>query len=315
MDIQISHKTIQLGQTNTAAIINAVESEIDSSYQSAKWNVGRALFGDGTGKLATINGTTSSGQAVLKVDSVDYLIEGLVVDCYDYNSGTPTKLETHRIKAVNRVPSSGSYSVTLDGNLTNSMTANEDFITVQGSYNREITGLAAIFNSGITTLYGMTKSANPEIIPISISAAHDITDIVLYDAVKQARRYKNSKIDLIMMGDAAFTEYQKYMIESNVSVVRDRKFEGGTAGLTVLVGDQMVDIVNEHFVPSSKAWGVDTTAFTYYSTPWDFATYNGSSAFELINGTSIYRALLASYGEMMCKNPGGCIEITDCDPT
>ena len=311
VDVQISHKTIMLAQSNTASIINAVEQEITSSYESAKWNVGRALFGDGTGVIATLNDSASSGQAVIKVDTADYLIEGLFVDLYA-TSATTTPTETHRIKSVNRVPTSGKYSVTLDGNLTNSLSSG-GFVTVQGSFNREITGLGAIYNSSITTLYGLTKSANPHVIPTSVSANHDLTDIVLYDAVKNARRYKNSKIDLIMMGDAAFTAYQRYMIESNVAVVRDRKFVGGTAGLEVLVGDQMVDIVNEHFVPSTKAWGVDTTAFTYYSTPWDFASYNGSSAFNLIPNTSIYRALLASYGELLCKNPGGCIEITDCD--
>lgn len=313
VDVQISHKTVLLGQSNTASIVNAVEGEIESSYQSAKWNVGRALFGDGSGVIATLNDSASSGQAVIKVSSADYLIEGLVVDLYA-TSGTTTKTETHRIKAVNRVPTSGKYSVTLDANLSNNLSSG-GFVTVQGSYNREITGLGAIYDSGVTTLYGLTKSSYPELYPTSVDANHDLTDIVLYDAVKKARRYKNSKIDLIMMGDEAFTAYQTYMIESNVAIVQNRKFLGGTAGLQVLVGDQMVDIVNEHFVPSTKAWGVDTSAFTYYSTPWDFATFNGSSAFTMLDGTSIYRALLASYGELMCKNPGGCIEITNCDAT
>jgi hypothetical protein len=131
--------------------------------------------------------------------------------------------------------------------------------------------------------------------------------------VKYARDYKNAKIDLIMMGDGAFRAYRQYLIEAQVTVVNaNRKFTGGAAGITVLVGDQQVDIVNERFVPENTAWGVDTTAFKFHRTPFDFATYNGSSAFELINGSSIYRALLASYGELVCKNPGGCIEFTNC---
>lgn len=115
------------------------------------------------------------------------------------------------------------------------------------------------------------------------------------------------------MGDEAFRAYRQYLIESQVTVVDpSRKFKGGAAGITVLVGDQQVDIVNERFVPSTKAWGVDTSAFKFHRTPFDFATYNGSSAFELIDRTSIYRALLASYGELVCSNPGGCIEFTNC---
>lgn len=312
VDVQISHKTITLGQSNKSVIINAVEQEIDSSYQSAKWNIGRSLFGDGTGVLAHLAAAAAVGDDTIYVDTADFLIEGLMIDLFASSSAT-SPADTLRVKAVSRVPdTNGYYEVVLNGDIGTALSAG-GFVTVQSSYNRELTGLGAIYDSSIATLYGLSKADHRHLVPTSVSANHDLTDIVLYDAVKNARRYKNAKIDLIMMGDEAFAAYQRYMIESNVSVVRDRQFVGGTSGITVLVGDQMVDIVNEHFVPSTKAWGVDTTAFTYFSTPWDFASYNGSSAFVLIPHTSIYRALLASYGELMCKNPGGCIEITDCD--
>ena len=185
---------------------------------------------------------------------------------------------------------------------------------MQGSYNREITGLGAIFDhTACPTLYGLTKADHEYMKPYTASVNHELTDMALFDGVKYAREYKNAKIDLIMMGDDAFRNYRNYLIESNVHVVNgDRRFVGGAAGITVLVGDQQVDVVNERFVPKTKAWGVDSTSFKFYRTPFDFCSYNGSSAFELIDKTSIYRALLASYGELVCDNPGGCIEFTDC---
>ena len=276
VDIQISHKTVTLGQSSASSIVNVVANEIDSSYKSAKWNVSRALFGDGSG------------------------------------ASTPS-VTCARIKSINRTPANGSYTVTLTAQAGAAATTG-GFITVQGSYNREITGLGAIFDhTACPTLYGLTKADHEYMKPYTASVNHELTDMALFDGVKYAREYKNAKIDLIMMGDDAFRNYRNYLIESNVHVVNgDRRFVGGAAGITVLVGDQQVDVVNERFVPKTKAWGVDSTSFKFYRTPFDFCSYNGSSAFELIDKTSIYRALLASYGELVCDNPGGCIEFTDC---
>lgn len=313
VDIQLSHKTVLLGQNNVSSIVDVVANEVESSYQSAKWNVSRSLFGDGTGKLATLGAAVENTSTTIKVNDVSKLIEGLVIDIYGAGAATPG-VTCARIKSINRVKGGdGFYTVTLTAQAGGTAT-NGGFVTVQGSYNREITGLGAIFNhTACPTLYGLSKDDHEYLKPYTQDAGNDINDMVLYDGVKYARDYKNAKIDLIMMGDGAFRAYRQYLIESQVTVVNaNRKFTGGAAGITVLVGDQQVDIVNERFVPENTAWGVDTTAFKFHRTPFDFATYNGSSAFELINGSSIYRALLASYGELVCKNPGGCIEFTNC---
>lgn len=312
VDIQLSHKTVMLGQSNAASIVDVVANEVESSYRSAEWNVSRALFGDGTGILAKLGADVTAVSTTITVDNVDKLIEGLMIDIYAASASTPS-VKCARIKSINRVPSGGKYTVTLTGQ-AGAAVSSGGFITVQGSYNREITGLGAIFNHDTCpTLYGLTKSEHEYIKPYTADAGNEITDMVLYDGVKYARDYKNAKIDLIMMGDGAFRAYRQYLIESQVTVVNaNRKFSGGAAGITVLVGDQQVDVVNERFVPKDYAWGVDTSAFKFHRTPFDFATYNGSSAFELIDGTSIYRALLASYGELVCTNPGGCIEFTNC---
>lgn len=313
VDIQLSHKTVLLGQNNVSSIVDVVANEVESSYQSAKWNVSRSLFGDGTGKLATLGAAVENTSTTIKVNDVSKLIEGLMIDIYGAGAATPG-VTCARIKSINRVKGGdGLYTVTLTAQAGGAAT-NGGFVTVQGSYNREITGLGAIFDhTACPTLYGLSKADHEYLKPYTQDAGNDINDMVLYDGVKYARDYKNAKIDLIMMGDGAFRAYRQYLIEAQVTVVNaNRKFTGGAAGITVLVGDQQVDIVNERFVPENTAWGVDTTAFKFHRTPFDFATYNGSSAFELINGSSIYRALLASYGELVCKNPGGCIEFTNC---
>ena len=183
VDVQISHKTITLGQSNKSVIINAVEPEIDSSYQSAKWNIGRSLFGDGTGVLAHLADAAAQGDDTIYVDTADFLIEGLMIDLFASSSAT-SPADTLRVKAVSRVPDTdGYYEVVLNGEIGTALSAG-GFVTVQSSYNRELTGLGAIYDSSIATLYGLSKADHRHLVPTSVSANHDLTDIVLYDAVK-----------------------------------------------------------------------------------------------------------------------------------
>ncbi len=306
VDIQISNKTVQLASSNTGAMLNALDTEIKGSYASAKWNVARALFGDGMGKLATVSALSSAGNTCT-VNDTRMLIEGLTIDFYASSAtvGSAPAVAARRIVYIDRK----TKKVTFDGSAT---TLAAGFITVQGSFGHELCGLGAIYSttSG-ARLYGIDKDTNPWIKPVLADADNELTDLVIYNAVKQTKDYKGSDIDLLMMGDDAFLAYQSYMRENNTPVVDKQRFLGGAVGYKVLVGSQEVVVVNERFVPAGEAWGVDTSAFTLEHTPWDFMARD-SGIFIPIADTSIYRALLASYGNLICANPGGCLRITNC---
>lgn len=305
VDLQISNKTIELASSNASSMINALDSEIKGSYAAAKWNIGRALFGDGSGKLATVSAATASGtNTVLTLDSIKRVIEGLSIDLHSEDGTLTTANSGHRILAVDRA----AKTITVEGTLSGT-----GFITVQGSYNRELCGLGAIFGD-TETLYGLTKADNPWINPTVVDAKNDLTDLVLYRGIKEAKDYKGANIDLIMMGDDAFLAYQDYIHTNNVTVCDKYHFVGGAVGYKILVGSNEVIIVNERFVPEDEVWGVDTSAFYLEATPWNFMEKDGG-VFVPMPDTSIFRALLASYGNLMCVNPGGCVRFTNAGAT
>lgn len=302
-NVEISDKTVKLGSNNASAMIDTVDKEVRSAFDSANWNLGRALFMDGTGKLCKVN--SGEGSTVV-VDDTRFLKEGMICDIYS-DAGVVTSSSV-RIMSIDRRNGTVSFS--------KSVSANEGgFITLQKSYNKEITGLGAIFDDSITTIYGKSKAENPWIKPIVVDAEKSLTDIVITDAMRDAANYKNTDIDLIMMGDDAFTAYQTYMKEENgnfISKVDNLKFKGGHTGFEVLFGNKTAKVVNESFVPKNEVWGVCTKDWKFESTKFDFVTYN-SSIFTLVPGKNYYRALLASYGNLICENPGGCIRITNCE--
>ena len=308
VDIQVSNKTVALGSSNQSSMINALDTEIKSAYAAAKWNLGRSLFGDGSGILT--HGRGLNAQDMYSVDSTAALIEGLAVEVYaDMQQNDTYELVAHGCR-ITRIDHE-TKTVYLSGN-SETLVGTDGFLTVQGSYNREITGLGAIFGEN-NEIYGVSRTENPFLVPATVSLGGKITDMGLWRGIRTAKKMRGANIDLIMMGDDAFEAYQTYMDEHSTHLVDRHKFVGGATGYSILVGDREVIIVNESMVPANEAWAVDTKSFTLQQTPWEFVAHQGS-IFTLQGGTSIYRALLASYGNLLCTNPGGCVKFTDCAP-
>lgn len=310
VNICISQKAVKLtGPSGSMA--DALQTEIKGAYEAAKWNLGRSLFGNGTGVLATISSIASATAATtaLTVNDTANVKEGLIIDTYKDVSTVPTLVKTARIIAVDH----DNKTVTVDAASSNFTGAT--YFTVQNSLDREITGLGAImYESGeagyVSSLYGLNKSDAPVLSPVSKDANHDIDDSIITNVLRRAEREKNSKVNMIMAGDDAYDAYTQYLRANNIRVEAQSKvIEGGFKAIKFLFGNREIDIVNESFVPTGEMWGVDTTACTLHQTDWTFADLQGGGIFNLMENQSIYRALLTNYGNLICNNPGGCIRI------
>lgn len=304
-NIEISDKTIKLGSKSESSMIDALDREVRSAFDATNWNLGRALFGDGSGVLCKIKAVEKD--TIVTVDSAKNLKEGMIVDTYSTGGSTPTEKE-RRIIAIDR-----ANNIVY---LSSPTSATTGFMTLQNSYNREITGLGAVMNAtDASVIYGKKVSENPWILPLTYDATKAVggglNDVLITNAMRDAERDKNGDIDLIMMGDTAFNAYQMYMKENNVTITEQLKFKGGHSGFEVLFGNKTAKVVNESFVPETEVWGVSTKDWKYESTPFDFANEN-SSTFTLVPGKNYYRALLTSYGNVICENPGASFKITNC---
>ena len=306
VNLCISAKAVRLTGSG-GAMANALDTEVKAAYETAKWNTGRALFGNGTGKLAVISGAPTNSGRTIKVNNVAYLKEGLIIDFY--NDAEVCTAPGVRIVSVDRA----AKTINVDREMTSSSAMDAGFITVQNSYNREITGLGAIFDNSIERIYGVYKSANPYLYPVTVDAGGDIDDSTITRALRTAKNDKNSNVDLILASDEAYDNYVNYLRVNNIRVEdMSHTIQGGFKAIKFIFGNKEVDIVNESFVPTGEMWGVDTSALELHTQEWNFADLQGGGIFNLMEGQSIYRALLANYGDLICTNPGGCVRIYAC---
>ena len=319
VNIAISAKSVRL-TGSAGAMANALDTEVKAAYETAKWNVGRALFGNGSGILAKCNAVTNGKVITLKTeedgvtlpDPTKFMKEGLIIDVYDKSAVKPDESVPQsagkglRILAVDRV----NKTITIAGD---DVTLTEGFITVQNSYGKEITGLGAIFDDSIDTIYGVSKAENPYLKPTVIDAHDDISDSLFWDAVENAETYKNSKIDTFLLGKDAYKHYIEYLRTNNVRVEAiSKEITGGFKSIKYAFGNREIDIVYDQFVPNDEAWGFESSTLELHTQEWDFADLQGGGIFNLMEGSSIYRALLANYGNLICTNPGGCVRLINC---
>ena len=304
VNIAISTKAVRLTGSG-GAMANALDTEVKAAYETAKWNVGRSLFGNGSGILTTSEAVSNSN--TIKVADVKYMKEGLIIDVYKSGASIPQeKGKGVRIVAVDRA----NNTITIGGS---AVTLDAGFITVQNSYNREITGLGAIFDENVATIYGVSKEDNAYLKPTVVSAEGDLNDGYIWDAVENAETYKNSKIDTILMGKSAYKHYIDYLRTNNVRVESQTKeITGGFKAISYAFGNREIDIVYDQFIPDEEAWCFESGTLELHTQEWDFADLQGGGIFNLMENSSVYRALLANYGDLICTNPGGCVRITDC---
>ena len=305
VNIVISEKAVKL-TGSSGAMANALDTEVKGAYATAKWNVGRSLFGNGTGILTTTKALGAAGNTI-QVDDVAYLKEGLIIDIYATGGTTPQANGAgRRLLSIDRA----NKTITIGGDPA---TFAAGFITVQNSYNREITGLGAIFDDSITSLYGVSKELNPFLKPVVQSGGGDIDDGLITKALRQAKNDKNSNIDMILCGDDAYDHYVNYLRVNNIRVEEmSHTIQGGFKAIKFVFGNKEIDIVNESFVPAKEMWGVETGCLELHALDWNFAELQNGGISNLMEKQSCYRALLANYGDLICTNPGGCVRITDC---
>lgn len=320
VELAFSHKAVQLGRSNQAVMVDAISDYLTASYEAAKWNTARMLYGNGTGVLAKLTAAASSTNKVT-VDNVNDLIVGLTIDVLTFAAASGTSYTTTSANEKVQIVAIdvATKEVTLSDNVTAANKGSDNTygaITVQQSYNREITGLGAIFDKNVTEIYGLTKADNKILVPQYVDAQHDIDDTLITSAVRASKKMYGADIDTLLFGDDAYDAYERYMKSSamNTQLVEKREFKGGARGYSIIVGNREIDVVNASHVPTSKIWGVDSSLFEFRDTGWDYADYQGSP-FVLKAGTSEYRGLLANYMELVCKNPGAMFEISNADAT
>ncbi len=287
--IEISDKAIRASADGRGAFTDLLNAELEGLLNASKFNLGRMLYGDGSGKLCTFSGATPV------CDGTRNLIEGLVVDVY---SSSGTKKGTARIKYIDRQ----AKKVELDDPSVS--VAAGDTMYVQGSKDKEITGIGALFNG--TSIYGVDKSSHPFLTPYTKNVNSSIDEIMIQEAIDTLENEAGSTVDFISCAQDVKYSFIEFMgaYRRNIDVA---EIEGGFKTISY----NGIPLVYDRFVPDGCMYLLNTKSFKLHQLcDWRFLETENGKILRQNQGKPTYTATLVKYCDLICGKPNGQAMLT-----
>ena len=298
--ISISDKAMRASSNSSGAFVNLLNAEMEGLLRASKFNFGRMLYGDGTGKLATaVTWTENTNPNKFKVDSVRNLMEGMVIDVY--SSGNATA-RARRIIQIDR----DENIVTIDGIAgANNLLGAGDYVTVQNSLGKELTGLGAIFASS-GRLYGLDKSNYSWLNPYhkNLSGTFSVTDV--QEAIDRVEERAGSSINFIVASADARRAYVNELMAERVNIDY-MNLDGGFKAVSY----NGIPVVADRFVPEGTMYMLDTKDFKLHQLcDWKWLEGAEGRILQQDANKATYTATLVKYADLICDRPFGQACIT-----
>jgi hypothetical protein len=299
--IEIDDKAMKIGDSSLSSFTNILDSAVSKAIKTAQRNVGRQVYGDGNGILCKIPAAMDAAGLSFTVDNRNFLVIGMIVDIYAANEAS---VATGR-EITNIVNGTGrTATVTVNGE--NFQAAANAFLTVQGSYEAELTGLSLLINKN-NTIYGVNRANNGwlDSVIYDLSSTSGITDEVILEAILEAD-HKGGTINYIAVSTDVYLAYSRYLSlqKRNVNTMQ---LKGGFSGITFNYAGRDIPIVQSQYVPANTLYGFVLDSFTIQQLgEWDSANMASGIGGSLIPSTTsaAYSTWWAKYSELLCDNPG-----------
>ncbi|MCK9574968.1 MAG: phage major capsid protein [Clostridia bacterium] len=295
--IEISDKAIRASANNAGAFVNLLNAEMEGLVKASSFNFGRMLYGNGSGIIATISDSDDTTQT-LTVDSVRNIMEGMVIDIYAGSSAV-AGLTGARITTIDRKLS----TVKIDKTFTLAEVTGTLTMSVQNSRGLELTGLGAIFDEDVTTLYGVDRTVQAWMNPYSVdmTSATELSDISIQTAIDYLDEVAGSTVDFIVCSAGVKRAYQEYLntYKRNVDIMN---LEGGYKALSY----SGIPLVSDRFVPSGTLYLLNTKEFTLHQLcDWKWLEGEDGRVIKQNAGKATYTATLVKYADLICDKPSG----------
>jgi hypothetical protein len=289
--IEITDKAIRASQSNAGAFVDLLNAEMEGLLTASKFNLGRMLYGDGSGALAKVSAVEGT---LITFDSVKNLVEGM---CIDFGEDT----SKFRVLSVNRT----TKAVTVDKDATGVSVGSTAY--VQGSQGYEITGLGAIFGDG-ETLYGLNRAENGWLKPYisNPNTEVEISDDMLQTAVDYLAENSASNIDIITCGAGVRRAYMQYLscYRRNIDVM---ELAGGYKAISF----NGIPVVSDRFVEDGTLYMLDSSKFTLHQLcDWEWIEGEKGNILHQKAGFPTYTATLVKYADLICDQPNGQAKFT-----
>ncbi len=296
--IQISDKAIRASQNKSGAFTNILNDEVESLMKAANYNFSRMLFGDGNGVLGQFE---IIGEREHKVTNVDNFSVGMKFMLYDkYEKCYLGNGAVYTVTSINREISAIGFD------LGDASPVGGELIVIPNAYGNEITGLKAIFDKSVTTLYGLKKSQIPNLLPHVVENAGDISEMLIQKAIDHIEDTCGGKINFILCSSGV----KRALIE-HMSTYRRNLDMLDLQGGYKTISFNGIPVVSDKFCPKGTMYLLNTDDFAIHQLcDWEWIEGEDGKILKQLPDKPVYRATLVKYAEMLCSRPWAQIMIS-----
>ena len=292
--IEISDKAIRASENNSGAFVSLLNSEMEGLLKASSFNLGRMLFGDGSGTLGKVSGITTG---VITLDTVKNVIEGMVVDFRTSGGEAIVGAAGRRILTVDRK----NKKITVSGTtLTTDTVAVNSLVTVQGSYNNELTGLKAIFSDS-GSIYGLSRATHSWLVPYIKTSAGSISESLIQTAIDEIEEKSGGKVDIIICSWGVRRALQA-LFSTNKRIIDTIELAGGYKAMSY----NGIPVVADRFCPDGTMYLLNSADFTLHQLcDWQWLEGDDGKVLKQVAGKPVYTATLVKYADLICARPNG----------
>ncbi|MCL2176804.1 MAG: phage major capsid protein [Firmicutes bacterium] len=292
--IEITDKAIRASENNAGAFVNLLNAEMEGLVRSSALNLGRMLFGNGSGILGSVSEVISP--TAFRVSNIHNFLEGQV--CEVYSGGARVAgINTMEIIAIDR---RDSIIHVLASGSTAGVVVGTD-IVIQGSHGLELTGLEAIFDTS-RDLYGLERSTYRWLSPYETAAdGGAISEIQMQSAIDFLDENSASQVDFILCSSGVKRAYQEYLssFKRNIDIMN---LEGGYKAISY----NGIPVTSDRFCPRNTMYLLNSKEFNLHQLcDWQWLQGEDGRIIKQLERRPIYTATLVKYADLICNKPVG----------
>lgn len=297
--IQITDKAMKASRSSAASFVNLLEADLEDCLTDAKDQLSRMIYGDGTGKLATC--TAQGPVNTITVSSVQYLVEGMLVDIMDNTNNV--KVGTANGAAI----AGGAREITMVDDVANQITLSgaavttlaTDYIVSTGSYGLELTGFGAVFTPD-NTLYGINRVANKWFNSTNFATVGAISEVALQKGSDDVDKKAGGNINFYATTHGVRRAYQELLLGMK-RFMDPLKLEAGYEVLTY----NNKPFTADKYCQAGTVYGLDLSTWKMLQLgDWSWIDSDGA-VLSRVADKPIWEATLVKYGELVCNKPRG----------
>ncbi len=293
--IEISDKAVRASENSAGAFVNLLNAEMEQLINASKVNFGRMLFSDGTGKLCEINMVS---EKTLNVDETCYLLPGMKIDIMDEDGSIPEKYVGLTVRSVD----ADDLSFTVyEEDAIDETELLSGTVYIHGIKEGELTGLAQIFNTNGSTLYGVSRANNSYMNPFVDKITHVLTEHVLQRALDTIETRSGKRPNMILCSMGVRRALQKLFTNAGKQMPV-MELAGGYNAISF----NGIPIVADRFCPRGALYLLNTNDFVLHQLcDWEWLSGDDGKILKQVPGKPVYTATLVKYAELICNQPNG----------